>query len=235
VEVVRLFLHLVRLTVSQVASPERSARGFSRDFRIGDWALVPAGPFLFGDEKEKKKIEYDYEIGAFPVTCQEYLTFLEESKYEWEGQGESLSEKADHPVVEVSYEDATSYCKWLSEKEGAAIRLPTEEEWEKAARGEDGREYPWGDEFDQDKCNTEESGIGGTSEATRFPEGQSPYGCRDMAGNVWEWTSTKRKGYFVIKGGSWLDDRVFARCAYRVDNDPINRIYFLGFRCVRTK
>ena len=234
-ELVRLFLHLVRLTVSQAAAPERAARGFSRDFRIGDWALVPAGPFLFGDEKEQKEIDTDFEIGAFPVTCREFKTFLEESEYEWKGNRGSLDEKPDHPVVEVSHEDATSYCKWLSEKEKATIRLPTEEEWEKAARGEDGRQYPWGDEFDSEKCNTKESGIGSTTAVTQYPGGQSPYGCRDMAGNVWEWTSTKEGPAYILKGGSWGYDRDNARCALRFDSIPTVRYTYLGFRCVRTK
>lgn len=104
---------------------------------------------------------------------------------------------ADHPAEAASWHDALAFCRWLSFKLGApydldhitewAVRLPTEYEWEKAARGTDGRLYPWGSDFDSEKCNTKESGIGQTTAVTRYPQGASPYGVRDMCGNVFEW------------------------------------------------
>ena len=140
-------------------------------------------------------------------------------------------------MVLVSHDDAKAFCKWRTEKEGRTVRLPNELEWEKAARGEDGRLYPYGDEFDKKKCNTEESGIGRTTRVTRYPQSRSPYDVHDMAGNVWEWTDSfydDDKDSYALRGGSWDLNRDFARCANRDDGHPDNRFTWVGFRCVRT-
>src|SRR5207249_3699107 len=102
-------------------------------------------------------------------------------------EGQPPKGKASHPVVHVSWHDVRAYCEWLSKVTGKAIRLPTEAEWEKAARGDkDKRTYPWGDVFDSAKCNSRELGLGDTSPVGVFPAGASPYGVLDVAGNVWE-------------------------------------------------
>ena len=160
--------------------------------------------------------------------------------YNWDKDEKTFPKGLDdHPVVLVSHEDAEAFCQWRSKKEkNRTVRLPTEMEWEKAARGEDGRHYPWGDEFDPQRCNTEESGIGHTTPVTRYPQGRSPYDAHDMAGNVWEWTDSfynEDKDSYVLRGGSWGVVRDFARCAYRGHGDPDYRLSNLGFRCVRTK
>jgi formylglycine-generating enzyme required for sulfatase activity len=181
----------------------------------------------------------------------------------------------NHPVVDITWYEAVAFCRWLDDKlsllgpkfqiwskdriqcvdlESGAwhIRLPTEAEWEKAARGTDGREYPWVGEFDPSRCNTDEAHVGSTSAVGVFPKGDSPYGCADMAGNVWEWCSSRwaedYKNYDkgaeerenlegasprVLRGGSWDNHQDLARCAYRYWNGPDNR-YFdrFGFRVV---
>jgi len=103
----------------------------------------------------------------------------------------------NHPVVQVIWKDAQAFCEWLNREYGSSVprglvfRLPTEAEWEKAARGTDGRIYPWGNEFDSSKCNSRESRIGRTTPVGLFsPQGDSPFGCADISGNVWEWTAS---------------------------------------------
>jgi len=153
-------------------------------------------------------------------------------RYGWKQQ------RPDHPVVCVSWQNARDYCRWLAQVTGQPWRLPTEAEWEKAARGTDGRIYPWGSEWDKLRANTSDGGPGGTTEVghysgagSRDPKGDaSPYGCHDMAGNVWEWTSTAwydRPPYdankyendsdniHVLRGSSWNDNPRVARAAFR--------------------
>jgi formylglycine-generating enzyme required for sulfatase activity len=151
-----------------------------------------------------------------------------------------------HPVADVSWHDARAYCEWLSQKTGRPYRLPTEAEWEKAARGTDGRVYPWGDEFDTVKCNSDEDHILGTTPVGQYsPGGDSPYGAADMVGNVWEWCSTLERKYpyrpddredldaegeRVLRGGSFYQDRSVVRCAYRISHYPDLRLDHFGFR-----
>ncbi|MCP4152416.1 MAG: formylglycine-generating enzyme family protein, partial [bacterium] len=138
----------------------------------------------------------------------------------------------DHPVVYVSWYGAKAYSRW------AGKQLPSEQEWEKAARGKDGAIYPWGDTFEPERCNSEESKIGGTSAVKQFPKCQSPYGCFDMAGNVWEWTDSyyeeEDDSLPVLRGGSWYYNRINMRCANRDRYLPNNRNVNIGLRCSRT-
>lgn len=224
--------------------------------RPGDMVPVRQGSFRYGDDGAERDIPYDYWIDAFPVTNRQYQEFLQDTDYpdekkpavpsrdedwarpyNWDKETKRCPEgKEDHPVVLVSFEDVNKFCAWRSEKEGKTIHLPTEHEWEKAARGKDGRAYPWGEEFDTDLCNTEEAGIGGTTPVIRYPEGVSPFGCYDMAGNVWEWTDSlydEDKKMKMLRGGSWDFNREFARCASRDRNFPRLRYSRYGFRCAR--
>ena len=229
---------------------------------------IPAGKFLMGTTKEqaqqvikeggedwKKWVEWEqpqhhvelseYSIGKYPITNREYQAFVRDAKYTpprgWDGD-QFAAEKGSHPIVNVSWNDAVAYCKWLSEKSGKPYRLPTEAEWEKAARGEDGQVYPWGDQFDPKKANTREANIGDTSEVGQFsPQGDSLYGCTDMAGNVWEWcndwfgeneykdrtgkTTKDPQGAQdgssrVLRGGSFDYYHRGARCAVRLRSFP---------------
>jgi toxoflavin biosynthesis protein ToxD len=175
-------------------------------------------------------------MARFPVTNELYADYAiakgtEYSTSDWE-------RKKDHPVINVSWKAAMSYCKWLNKlvkaglPPGLVLRLPTEAEWEKAARGLNGLEYPWGDTFDRDKCNTVEGSGGDTTPVGLYsPRGDSPFGCADMAGNVWEWTHSLKKEYpydsrdgreaagdsgvRVLRGGSLGVKNWDARCAFR--------------------
>ena len=180
---------------------------------------VPAGKFLYGDDKREVELP-DFWIDKAPVTNGEYARFVAETQHEpprhWKGKTPP-KQIADHPVTWVSSREAADYAKW------AGGRLPTEEEWEKAARGTDGREYPWG-EWAEGHCNSKEAGIGGTTPVGKYsPQGDSPYGCQDCAGNVWEWTASEHEqGGRVVRGGSWYDFQGLARCAERVRDIPVD-------------
>jgi formylglycine-generating enzyme required for sulfatase activity len=240
--------------------------------RPGTWLepeliLIPAGRFMMGSDKSQDPGAYDNElpqhqvyvgnfyIAKYPVTNAEYRRFVDTTghrkPYHWESEDLKSFRGADQPVVDVTWRDANAYCNWLSGMTGKSYRLPTEAEWEKAARGTDGRIYPWGNLWDAKRCNCRESGPGHTTPVGRYsPRGDSPYGCVDMAGNVWEWTSSVYKSYpydpgdgrenlkagddihRVLRGGAFASGRD-VRCACRLWNLPDLRLRHRGFRlCV---
>ncbi|MFQ5985643.1 MAG: formylglycine-generating enzyme family protein, partial [Alphaproteobacteria bacterium] len=141
----------------------------------------------------------------------------------------------DHPVVLVSHGDARAYAAWLSRVTGLAWRLPSELEWEKAARGTDGRRFPWGDAFDPSRLNSHDAGPFVTTPVGAFPSGASPFGLLDAAGQVYEWTATPAgAGRFIVKGGSW-DDKGCGVCrpAARHGRPAGMKHILIGFRLVR--
>ena len=143
--------------------------------------------------------------------------------------------RGDHPVVMVSHGDAQAYARWLSAVTGQRWRLPAEEEWEKAARGTDGRRFPWGDEFDPGRLNSHDLGPFDTVAVDRFQDAASPFGMVDAAGQVFEWTATPAaKGSYVVKGGSW-DDKGCGICrpAARHARPAHLKHILVGFRLVR--
>ncbi|MCB0074494.1 MAG: SUMF1/EgtB/PvdO family nonheme iron enzyme, partial [Caldilineaceae bacterium] len=150
---------------------------------------------------------------------------------------------AEQPVVGVSWYEAVAYCRWLSDKTGQAIMLPTEAQWQYAAQGNDGREYPWGNEWDCKRCNNSvkpcDSNV--TTTVTAYEgQGDSPFGVVDMAGNVWEWCLTQYNSgsndlngtdVRVLRGGSWYNNNAFNfRATYRSWLNPRNWLGDRGFR-----
>lgn len=167
-------------------------------FKPGEMVLIHAGEFVFGDEDKessaypKQKINLPaYWIDKYEVTNAEYLDFSIQGGYVSEGQNWRLhftAPKANYPVMNITWNDAVAYCKW------AGKRLPTEEEWEKAARGTDGRRYPWGEKWDASRTNTFEAGFRDAVAVNTYDD-TSGYGVHDLLGNVQEWTGTWYKGY----------------------------------------
>ena len=191
---------------------------------------VPSGEFLFGNDKKKLHLD-EFWIAKTPVTNAEYARFVAEKKVKspehWRGNMPP-AELANRPVVYVSWQDAKAYAAW------AGMELPTEEQWEKVARGADGRKYPWGDNWRENHCNTYESGIGKTTPVGQFsPRGDTVYGCVDVSGNVWEWTDSLYQEddvRRVLRGGSWDVAQDGARAVARDSDFPDDRLGDIGFR-----
>jgi len=245
-----------------------------------DWCEVPAGKFIVGEKDKQHTLDlpYSYKAAKYPITNAQYTLFVEAGGYherrywtaagwKWKEGNKRMGPRSspepfnlpNHSVVRVSWYESVAYCRWLTEvlrehgelAEGWQIRLPTEAEWEKAARGMDGRTYPWGEGFDPEKANGKETEGEPTSAVGIFPDGASRDGCHDMAGNVWEWCATQSgKSYRykienewtedylegkynrMLRGGSWLDGSGNLRCAVRDDNLPdYNNSFFIGLRC----
>lgn len=180
----------------------------------GDVVTIPAGEFTMGTDKDPSRYKLaepahtvdlpEYEIDVYEVTNGQFARFQLESDYKAQGDWRSYYTigREDYPVANITWEDAKAYCDW------AGGRLPTEAEWEKAARGTEQLKYPWGDVFDWTKANTNEHGVRDTVEVGSIPSDKSPYGCYDMFGNVQEWTSEKLEPY---PGAKPVDPTVYKR------------------------
>jgi formylglycine-generating enzyme required for sulfatase activity len=221
--------------------------------------FIPAGPFLMGSEPGEGASKWEtpqsevalpaYRLGASPVTHEQYAEFIRQTgrliapEAGWEGQTPPAG-KLNHPVMGVTWYDALAYCHWLSEQTGRPYSLPSEAQWEKAARGEDGRLYPWGNEQRRGRCN---HGHDQTAAVDAYPP-QSVYGCYDLVGNVRQWTTTlwgkrliapdpefyypwvsdqrrddlkaKNHLYRVVRGAIFNDDLAQLRCSARSGFDP---------------
>jgi formylglycine-generating enzyme required for sulfatase activity len=218
-----------------------------------EYIHIPAGEFWMGStydgDAPRRKVYLDgYFISRYPVTNVEYHAFVKSTRFmapEHWTNGRYTEWEADRPVVYVSWYDATAYCKWVA----GSGRLPTEAEWEKAARGTDERQYPWGNAFDPSLCNSKEGGRDTASEVGKYsPAGDSPYGLGDIAGNVWEWVADWYAPAFgdlssvrnpqgpetgetkVIRGGSFNNKKRLVTCYTRDYSLPDARAVNYGFR-----
>ncbi|RME72056.1 MAG: formylglycine-generating enzyme family protein, partial [Chloroflexi bacterium] len=218
---------------------------------------IPAGPFTMGrddgpaDEGPAHEVDLPaYYIEIFEVTNAQFAAFVEDTGYVTDAEKTGSSGwraytqgKESHPVVKVSWNDAAAYCEW------AGRRLPTEAEWEKAARGPEGFLYPWGNEWDPARANVKEAGYRGTTPVGSFADGASPYGVFDMAGNVWEWTADWYQPYpgnttpdefygekfKVLRGGGWFDEADQVLATNRSSTSPEAANDDIGFRCAGDK
>ncbi len=200
--------------------------------KLANMVIVEGGKTIVGYAKTRREVEVStFYMDKYLVSNRDYSYFLEENKRkppkDWVGGSYPLG-KADHPVVYVSHEDALEYCKWKGK------RLATVEEWERAARGSDGLIYPFGSSFSRGICNTAESNIKDTSQVHKHKQCVSPYGIYDMAGNVWEWTSSIENGKYILKGGSFKDgaDKAVTYANRKENGSKMDKN--IGFRCVLT-
>lgn len=231
----------------------------------GGMVAIPAGDFMMGsedgeaDEKPVHRVHVNgFSMDVTEVTASAYQACVSAggctpaTTVDWLGITEDLralfdpfctggkADRSNHPINCVSWDQATAYCGW------AKKRLPTEEEWEYAARGTDGRKYPWGNDAPGGRlCWNRWSSKEGTCAVGSYPAGRSPFGLQDMAGNVWEWTASgssddysknRTKTARVYRGDGWIDDDgsgAYGRAANRARGTPSDRYYSVGFRCAR--
>jgi formylglycine-generating enzyme required for sulfatase activity len=179
--------------------------------------LIPAGPFVFGDGQQHTETLAAFWIDLYEVTNGQYAKLR---------AIEFPDKRAEHPVTNVSWHHARQFCAAMGK------RLPTEQEWEKAARGMDGRLYPWGNWYDAKHANAENR-VGDAMAVGRFEDGRSPYGVYDMAGNVMEWTDSGDELTKVFRGGSWASSAQEVRAVTRSSLVPGYRLLDLGFRCAK--
>lgn len=239
--------------------PEITEVGIKRD-RLGlEWVRIPAGSFDMGskdfdDSNPIHRVTLSgYEVNKYPVTNEQYAAFVSNTGLRplrhWL-RGAVPQGKALHPVVNVSWEDARRYCEWASNESGQAISLPSEAQWEYAARGREGRLYPWGGDEPTDKHANFGGNVGDTTPVSAYPKGAAPEGVLDLAGNVWEWcadwygpyeaapvtdpTGPAGGSVRVVRGGAFGERPDGLRAARRGYGDNGRAYGYVGFRCVRS-
>ena len=235
------------------------------DIAWGEW--VAAGTYEVGGDnqaylslaKQEVTIPHDFRLARYPITYAQFQCFIEAPDVadgRWWRNMPADAQKwdeqrfpyANHPREMVNWWQAMAFCRWLSDKLGQTITLPHEYEWETAARWPDGRYYPWGNEFDSAKANTDEGKIGQTTAVGLYPSGKNaPLELYDLSGNVWEWCRNRDgkpesdldpervdmgRSSRALRGGSWFNPRYFARAANRSRNHPDARYDDVGLRLV---
>jgi formylglycine-generating enzyme required for sulfatase activity len=240
-----------------------SALGDLGDPRLGEMVVIPAGDFLMGEGSAQHKVSLpDYRLARYPLSNVEYRRFIDAGGYRenrwWTDAGwlevgqkqdaprfwqDARYNKPNQPVIGLSWYECVAYCRWLSAETGELYRLPTEAEWEKGARGDDGRVYPWGNDFDPDRLNGRGPGghqVFASTPVGLYPTGVSPFGLYDCVGNAWEWCATRWKKPFpydteqdewqanylkgqnlrVLRGGSWYYKKDVTCCTHRFKFQP---------------
>lgn len=240
-----------------------------------DWIPIPAGQVTLGKGYDNKAHSVgqtftvdSFDMAKYPVTNAQFAKFIEAGGYDndswWTeaGLAQSKEEKwteprywnnskwnsAEQPVIGISWYEAIAFCLWLSEATGEKISLPSEQQWQRAAQGKEGYDYPWGNQWNRDLCNNnvDKKGIGKTNPLTHYEgKGDSPFGVVDMAGNVWEWCLTEYKtgseltngtDVRVLRGGSWFNyGSDYFLCQFRYGYFPNKWGYVRGFRIARSR
>lgn len=278
--VIRLVLEVVERGLLTPKEREKAGRILSS---LGDprnltgLAQIPAGTFVMGSESHPNSHPPNsislgsFRIGIYPVINRDYSAFSHETGRDWLSPDGTDPERLNAPATDLTWHDVRAYCRWLTERwrlngeltTNDEVRLPTEPEWERACRGDqfeagsEGLVYPWGTEWEADGTNSEEVGFNNTCAVGLFPRGRSPYGCYDMAGQVWEWCTTlwgedmaspafkypwknderealqgPEKIRRVLRGGCFSSPKAKANCTYRGSLEPAGFWRGNGFRIV---
>lgn len=196
---------------------------------------LAGGVYRLGDAGERRVALEPVLIGRWPVTTghlREFVGATARSVSPLLRRRLESEQLADHPATEVSYDDAVAFCAWAAARLGRAVRLPSGDEWEAAARGPEARIWPWGDVFDPERCNSSESGWGWTVPVRTHPEGAAANGAEQLAGNVWEWVGDPpdEDGWRAVRGGSYLDTAWGVRASRVLPADPRRATSTTGFR-----
>ena len=223
-----------------------------------DWVEIPAGEFIYGEDDSQQTLDLDrFYISRYLITNSQFQTFIDAGAYQdehwWQDLIKPEPEKSrwaqpNRPRERVGWYGAVAFTRWLSKQLGYAISLPSEQQWEKAARGSDGRTYPWGNKFEMGDANVNDRTAGEhnlqeTTAVGLYLHRTSPYELMDMAGNLWEWCLNKwdrpddmevdsSGDIRVVRGGSWHHSPGRARCANRNWDNPVLRLNYVGFRVV---
>jgi formylglycine-generating enzyme required for sulfatase activity len=229
---------------TRIAAAEALGQAGDPRLRETNWVTIPAGVFVMGEGEDAHEVELNaYEIGRYPVTVEEFSRYVEDGGPEPRNWDQQVA-YPNRPVVRVTWHEAVAYCRW------ARVRLPSEAEWERAARGVEGRPYPWGsEEPDTRRANYRNAQIGAPTPVGLFPKGATPDGIEDMAGNVWEWVADWYGDYpnarqcnpsgpasgegRVLRGAGWINVWWYLRATERSGGVPVGGGGSIGFRCAR--
>jgi hypothetical protein len=222
-----------------------------------EWCRVPTGKTLAARTRKTAELG-EFFISKYPITNAQFQAFIDAADgYKnpawWQASLEVRRWHADHPKpidapagkdthprTNICWYEAAAFCQWLSYKTGWTVKLPTEQQWQRAGQGDTSWRYPWGSRFDQSQCNTKETDAKGTTPVNQYPKGASPFGVCDMLGNVWEWCSNGHASgeindvtveiLRVVRGGSFMSPRKRTSLNFHYILNPLYRYQSIGFR-----